>query len=478
MPLYQKFVNNQIRMKKTILFIFALMTATAVQAQGIDFFKGTWSEVLQQSQKEGKPIFLDVYTSWCAPCKKLAKTTFTDQKVGAFFNANFINYQIDAEKGEGIDLAKQYGVGSYPTCIFINPDGKRVHQFLGFKTPVQILREGEQAKTNSKLLPELEVMDADYEKGNREKEFLLTYVQKREDFGTHGGRPLLELIQSMDDTELTAEENTSLLRSLDIYDAPTMDRLVRLDAELMAKDRKENIRFNQSVMSALSTLVDQATDKKDHETFQHLMDIKDQMDLIEQSNRDNATIASMGGGIAYMSRPLMEITYYRKNGPDSEFERVYRAYIKECMHKEPVDSLIELTNQEARYYNQMMQNDELSEEEKKDWSQSYGLMRLFSRVNGQLLAGSLFTGALHLWDIRPEHTQADIDEYTRWIWFFYAKYRNADLALPLVEKLVEFGKVDDARRMLTDLSAYLKLQDDPDEQLPVVQEAYEKLSAS
>ena len=47
------------------------------KAEGIAFFKGTWQEVLEQAKKENKLIFMDCYTSWCGPCKMLAKEVFT-----------------------------------------------------------------------------------------------------------------------------------------------------------------------------------------------------------------------------------------------------------------------------------------------------------------------------------------------------------------------------------------------------------------
>ena len=42
--------------------------------------------------------------------------------------------KIDAEKGEGIDLAKQYGVRGFPTIIFANDKGVLLVQYL---TPME-----------------------------------------------------------------------------------------------------------------------------------------------------------------------------------------------------------------------------------------------------------------------------------------------------------------------------------------------------
>ena len=74
------------------------------KAEGIVFFKGTWQQALEQARKENKLIFMDCYTSWCGPCKMLAKEVFTDPEVAAFFNEKFVNVKVDMEKGEGMEL--------------------------------------------------------------------------------------------------------------------------------------------------------------------------------------------------------------------------------------------------------------------------------------------------------------------------------------------------------------------------------------
>ena len=63
---------------------------TDEETDGIQFFTGTWDEALEKAKEENKLIFLDAYASWCGPCKRMSKSVFTDEKVGEFFNANFI----------------------------------------------------------------------------------------------------------------------------------------------------------------------------------------------------------------------------------------------------------------------------------------------------------------------------------------------------------------------------------------------------
>ncbi len=42
---------------------------------------------------------------------------------------------IDAEKGEGVELAKQYGIIGYPTYIVLNADGQTLDRWIGYDKP-------------------------------------------------------------------------------------------------------------------------------------------------------------------------------------------------------------------------------------------------------------------------------------------------------------------------------------------------------
>lgn len=108
-------------------------------ASGIQFHRGTWDEALQLAKKENKLIFLDVYATWCGPCKKLKKTTFSDKEVGKLFNNTFINVSLDAEQGEGGVLAQKYQIEAYPTLLFIDAEGKVVKGASGYRNPKELI---------------------------------------------------------------------------------------------------------------------------------------------------------------------------------------------------------------------------------------------------------------------------------------------------------------------------------------------------
>lgn len=113
--------------------------------EGIQFFRGSWDEALELAKEEDKLIFLDIYASWCGPCKALKKNTFSDEKVGVFYNDNFINVTVDGEKGEGPKLTQRYGIQGYPSLLFIDAHGQLVGGTAGYHNPGQFLSLGKKA---------------------------------------------------------------------------------------------------------------------------------------------------------------------------------------------------------------------------------------------------------------------------------------------------------------------------------------------
>jgi thioredoxin 1 len=143
-------ISNKMKMILSFLAFVAIMGFTPVTAEnpgseeqtGIKFFQGTFEEAMKQAKKENKLVFVDVYATWCGPCKRLDAITFPDAAVGKYFNDRFINVKIDGEKGEGPTIRQRYEVRGYPTLLFLNHDGEVVHRTAGFRDPEKFLELG------------------------------------------------------------------------------------------------------------------------------------------------------------------------------------------------------------------------------------------------------------------------------------------------------------------------------------------------
>jgi thiol-disulfide isomerase/thioredoxin len=188
-------------------YICLLFLSNMVAAQGIQFEHGTWTETLAKAKTEGKLVFVDAVTSWCGPCKMMAKEVFPDSTVGTFFNQYFVSIKLDMERGEGIDVSNRYKVWVYPTLLFVTDAGEVQHRSAGFHGPKELMALGNVALDPLRNLAGLERR---YAAGDRRREFLLQYLEaKTTAYDPDAGRLANDFLKTEED--LGTPENMDLL---------------------------------------------------------------------------------------------------------------------------------------------------------------------------------------------------------------------------------------------------------------------------
>ena len=157
-------------MKKIILA--TLLAATLPAAAQTDFRHITFNQAKEAAKTEGKLIFVDFYTQWCGPCKRMATTVFPKKEIGDYLNAGFVNLKLDAE-AEGADLAKTVGIKAYPTLMVFDADGNPLGSFAGMKDGQEFITAVEMCK-NPDLTPER--IKQRYAAGERTPELVRAYA--------------------------------------------------------------------------------------------------------------------------------------------------------------------------------------------------------------------------------------------------------------------------------------------------------------
>ena len=98
---------------KYIPFLFFLFYTQVTFSQStVIFADGGLKKALSQSKAVNKPVMLWCYTTWCPHCKSMKEHVFINQSVADYFNRTFICVSQDMEKGEGIDLNKEFKIAS------------------------------------------------------------------------------------------------------------------------------------------------------------------------------------------------------------------------------------------------------------------------------------------------------------------------------------------------------------------------------
>lgn len=194
--------------KSKLLLLAMLWPAVTLIAQekGMQFFEGSWSELLAEAKRTNKPIFVDVYTVWCGPCKLMAKNIFPLEEVGNKYNPAFLNYKLDAEKGEGVQVGESFNVKSYPTYLYLNSAGELVYRGGGYSgTPGPFLNDADKALQAAKDPNTIGKNQQAWNAGERNMDFLRQYIAKLTLLEMDNDAPLEEYFSKLSASERIAD---------------------------------------------------------------------------------------------------------------------------------------------------------------------------------------------------------------------------------------------------------------------------------
>jgi thiol-disulfide isomerase/thioredoxin len=192
------------------IILFILFSAPA-GSQGIEFFEKSWDEALEKAIKDKKTVFVHAYTKWCGPCRRMLNTVYPEREAGDFYNKNFINFKIDMETQSGIEFGSKYPVRAFPTLYFINPKGEVVYQHVGSADVQRLIDLGKKALS---VFTDAEELEAEWDEGNRDYDFVLSYVKSLVLKSMPANRTVYEYLHSNPDL---SDEQKAVL----IYEATT-----------------------------------------------------------------------------------------------------------------------------------------------------------------------------------------------------------------------------------------------------------------
>lgn len=202
-------------MKKLIIISILLVQAGSMFSQekaGIEFQTHlSWQEVLDEASRENKLIFIDLYTTWCGPCKRLENEIFTQDTVAGKFNATFINYRVDAEKGEGKELAEKFGVTGYPYLVFADGSGQMVYVSVGYKGAEALITLADQAIAESKTEKPMGIWESEYRSMHQDPAWLKGYIQKRNLLRLDNRKHLETYYEMIPEADYVLTENLKLI---------------------------------------------------------------------------------------------------------------------------------------------------------------------------------------------------------------------------------------------------------------------------
>lgn len=139
------------------------------------------------------------------------KTVFPLASVGESYNETFINVKLDAEKGAGPTLARQYEVHVYPTFLYLDADGKLLYRAVGYFAPKAFLAQVNHVQALADDENTLSKLDALFESGERSRDFLRNYITKMQALRVNNSQAVDAYFSSLTWDELRHPDELSFL---------------------------------------------------------------------------------------------------------------------------------------------------------------------------------------------------------------------------------------------------------------------------
>jgi thioredoxin-related protein len=98
---------------------------------------------MARAEKEGKPVVIDFYTSWCRWCKVMDEKTFSDPEVARYLGERFVSIRINAEdvaerltykdkEYTPVTLTRRFGVRGFPSIAYLDTAGDLITVVPGY----------------------------------------------------------------------------------------------------------------------------------------------------------------------------------------------------------------------------------------------------------------------------------------------------------------------------------------------------------
>ena len=163
--------------KKIYAVVFILVALPVFVSAQVKFIEVITFSEMEAAQKKASDqqlmLFVDVYATWCGPCKIMDREVYANAAVAEYMNANFVNVRLDGETDYGRRYATEQNLEGYPSMFVFSSDGDPVSRLIGFTAAGELVPSLKAMVDNYK---EVRVYKTKYERGTLELDDFALYV--------------------------------------------------------------------------------------------------------------------------------------------------------------------------------------------------------------------------------------------------------------------------------------------------------------
>jgi thioredoxin-related protein len=239
------------------LSLLLCLLPAGIRAQ-VKFIEVSTLQEMEAMQKKASDqmlmLFVDVYATWCGPCKMMDQQVYTDPAVADYMNTHFVNVRLDGESEYGMQYVTEQQLEGYPTMYVFSDEGERISNILGFKPAEELVAS---LKTTLEGYQSVKKYRALHAQGNLEAEAFADYIAVVRKMGNPEQADLLadEYMEEVMDPKLSDNDIRVVAYHMDLDDvwwntfAADRDRL----KEILGEDylpAMENI-YNTTLIKAV-----------------------------------------------------------------------------------------------------------------------------------------------------------------------------------------------------------------------------------
>ena len=312
-------------MKKAAIILSFICLTMLCHATGIEFFHGSFAEAISKARAENKLVFVDCYTTWCGPCRMLQNNIFPEQKVGEFFNENFISIKIDCEHEDGPSICQRFAITAYPTLIFVNGDGKPVYRTMGYRSAESLIDEAKKALGSNELV--LGELKKKYDAGDHSAAVLYDYATNLQKANQPYEAVMKEYLDMQKSDDMLKDNNCKFIFDLtNSVQSPGIKYLETYSDYFKEKYGKQS--FDQKVDQIYDKSISTAIKNKDKSTFDAANSFLKKYDI---HNADEKV-------------QMHSAAFYMATGDNKSLDKAVSTWIKKY-HKEDAKALNQAADQ-------------------------------------------------------------------------------------------------------------------------------------